>query len=155
MPKHRLGRLPWLLPASHVIHAAEEYFGGFPGWLNRVAGASLTPERFLELNGLFLVVMIAVVALALAARPLVGLLVPLAAAIVLNAALHLGGTLVTGSYSPGAVSAVLLWAPLGAALLVRLRREVPRPVLVLGMGAGLVLHALVSLAAIRATPGAP
>jgi hypothetical protein len=149
MRKHRLGRLPWLLPLTHLLHAAEEYFGDFPGWFNRVAGSSLTPERFLELNALFFLAMVIVVGLALSFRPLLGLLVPLATVILLNAALHLGGTLITGVYSPGSITGVLVWAPLGATLLVKLRKEVSRPTFALGVGAGLVLHALVSLAAIR------
>jgi hypothetical protein len=154
MRKHRLGRLPWLLPATHLVHAAEEYFGGFPGWFNRVTGASLTPERFLELNALFFLAMVIVVAVALSSRPLLGLLVPLATVILLNAALHLGGTLITGVYSPGSITGVLVWAPLGATLLAKLRKDVSRPAFALGVGAGLVVHGLVSLAAIRGG-GAP
>lgn len=153
MARTRLGRLPWLLPVSHLLHASEEYLGDFPGWLNRVAGASLSSERFLELNGLFLVGITAVVVLALSARPLAGLLVPVATLILLNASLHVGGTLVTGVYSPGAITGVLLWAPLGVVLLTRLRAELSRPVFAVGVAVGLAAHGLISLVAIRGGPG--
>ncbi len=149
----RLGRLPWLLPATYLVHLAEEYYLGFPAWLDDVAGARLTPERFLELNTFFFGVMVLAVLVATAIRPARVILVPLATVVVVNALLHLGGTIVTGRYSPGALTGLLLWLPLGLTLLTRLRREVPRLVLGLGMLVGVALHALVTLAALGAGRG--
>jgi Protein of unknown function with HXXEE motif len=149
MAGDRLGRLPWLLPLTYLAHLAEEYYLGFPAWLDDVAGARLTPERFLELNAFFFGVMLLAVMAATAIRPARVLLVPLATIVVANGLLHLGGTIVTGRYSPGALTGVLLWLPLGFTLLTRLRREVPRVALALGVLVGLGLHGLVTVAALR------
>jgi hypothetical protein len=75
--------------------------------------------------------------------------VVVAALVVLNAALHVGGTVITGRYSPGAFTAVLVWVPLGWALLVRLGRELPRVVFGAGVALGVALHGLISAAALR------
>lgn len=149
MARDRLGRLPWLLPPAYVAHVAEEYWGGFPAWLNRTVGASLTEERFLEFNAFLLLGMVAAVVAARAVRPLRGLLVTVATVVVLNAGLHVGGTVVTGRYSPGAITAVLLWAPLGTAILRGLWRELPRLVFLPAVLVGAGLHAMVSLAVVR------
>lgn len=145
MARDRLGRLPWLLPITYLAHVAEEYFLGFPAWVAAVSGVRLSPERFIELNTFFFAVMGLAVLIAMAIRPARVLLVPLAAIVVVNPLLHLGGTIITGRYSPGALTGMLLWLPLGLTLLARLRRELPRAALAIGIVAGLGLHAMVML----------
>ena len=150
MGRDRLGRLPWLLPVTYLVHLAEEYGLGFPAWVARVTGVRLSTERFLELNAFFFTVMVITVVVATTLRPARLLLAALATIVVVNPLLHLGGTIVTGRYSPGALTGLLLWMPLGLTLLTRLRRELARIELGVGVVLGVGLHGLVLLAALRA-----
>ncbi len=52
---------------------------------------------------------------------------------------HLAGSVATRSYSPGAVSAAGLWAPLGVAALARMRKTLPRRVWRRGVAGGLLI----------------
>jgi hypothetical protein len=142
------GKWVWLFPATYLAHIAEEYWGGegFPRWVARVAGAALSEGEFLTLNALAWVLMVG--AIVAAARgvwrwPLVafGLVV------LLNALLHVGGSVITRSYSPGLVTGLLFWLPLGAVTLGRAWRGVPRRTFAVGVIAGLIAHAVVSLLA--------
>ena len=142
-------RLGWLLPVTFAAHIGEEYLGGFPGWFSRVVGGRLTTERFFELAGLGWVAMAVAVAIAVTVRPARIVLVVLASMILTNAALHVGASLVTAGYSPGTVTAGLLWIPLGVALLLKLERELPHAVLAAGIGIGVAIHAMIVLAALR------
>jgi hypothetical protein len=142
-------RLGWLLPVTFAAHIAEEYFAGFPAWFSRVAGARLTTERFFELSGLGWVAMAVAVTIATTIRPARVVLVVLATMVLTNAGLHAGASLVTAGYSPGTVTAVLLWIPLGVSVLVKLERELPPLVLAAGIGVGVAIHAMIVLAALR------
>ncbi len=87
-----------------MIHVAEEYFGGF----TRVK-FSLTMAQFVVVNAAF-------VGLALAAsllwprHPVYCLSIP--ALLLINTCVHLVPMLATRRYSPGFVSALLLYVPL-------------------------------------------
>lgn len=142
------GRWLWLFPASYLVHILEELAGGFPGWLLRISGAAFGTGQFLALNaGLWLVMCAAV--LVASSRPKAVWLVPaLGSVVAANALLHLGGSLLSRSYSPGAVSAGLLWLPLGARALQRAWAALPRAAFAAGAATGLAAHALVSLLAL-------
>ena len=146
-----VGSWAWLFPATYLVHIAEEYAAGegFPAWLSRVAGIVFTPGQFFVLNAAFWLAMVSAVALARSwARGSV-LLVALGTLVLLNTVLHTGGTLYSGTYSPGLLSAVLLWLPLGCSTLLRARVHLPRRSFALGVVAGFAGHALVSWLALN------
>jgi hypothetical protein len=141
--------LAWLYPLTFLIHIAEEYWAGerFFNWLSRVAGVHLSPQRFLALNALFLLVMTAASVVAVAARQPT-IVVVLACIVIANAALHAGGTIVTASYSPGVLSAMVLWLPLAVITIRRARAELT-PVKIAGAAiAAVAAHAAASLLAL-------
>ena len=130
---------------TYLIHAAEELRGGFPGWVSGLAGISVTPELFLRLNTIFFAGMVAAVFLA---RYLPGagwIAVTLAVSVALNGLLHLASTILTRSYSPGVVSGVLVWIPLGVFALRSMRARLPRAVFLFAFLGGVGLQVMVSL----------
>lgn len=140
-------RWVWLFPATYVLHIVEEYRGGFYVWLSRVAGVDLSREDFLAINAAALVVMTGGIALAWAGvAP--WLVAAFATIVTVNGLLHLGGSLLTQSYSPGVITGTLLWLPLGIYTLGRARRDLSRRQLAAGVSAGVLLHGLVSLIAL-------
>ncbi len=58
---------------------------------------------------------------------------------------HLAGSAATRSYSPGVVSGVGVWAPLGLFAVIRSRQLLPRPVWRRGITAGALMLGSVAL----------
>jgi hypothetical protein len=142
-----VGRWVWLFPGSMAVHVAEEALTGetFPRWISRVAGVDLAFSEFLILNAIAFGVILAGTVLALRLRSGGWPLAALGTAILTNVFFHVAGTLATGVRSPGVVSAVLLWLPLGAFALASTARRARRSDLALGGAIGLAAHGLISL----------
>jgi hypothetical protein len=116
----------WLYPATYAIHLLEEWRGGegFTAWMARAVGVELSAGRFLVWNVVALLLMSAGVLLTMRFKRLRWLLLAYGTAFLLNALSHLAASLYTNSYSPGLVSSLLLWLPLGAWTLLRLKPTV-------------------------------
>jgi hypothetical protein len=109
----------WLFPGTGLVHFTEELFagGGFYRWVVLIGGA---PVGMAQFGTATLVAFVSItIASWLARKRYDWLLFALAAIILTNALTHLIGTLVTHSYSPGTVSGLILWLPLGGAILYR------------------------------------
>lgn len=149
-PVEKWVRWGWLFPATYAVHIVEEWRGGegFPAWFSRVMGAELSVERFLALNVYALAGMTIGVALALMFRQLRWLVVGFGAVVLLNGLAHVAASVATRSYSPGAISGALLWLPLGAWALAAGRENLSRRDFGVGVGVGLLMHAVVTLLAV-------
>lgn len=149
-PPALAGKWLWLFPATYLVHLTEEYWGGegFYRWLAKFAGNGLTAGQFLSINAVFMIIMILSMLVILRGPAWHWLLSGYGTLVVINGALHVIGTMVTATYSPGLVSGVLLWIPLGIYTLRRSRRALPPVVFWFGFSAGIVMHAAVSLIAL-------
>lgn len=147
----RPGAWAWLFPLTYLFHAAEELLGGvgFPAWVSELAGVSVSPGLFLRLNAMFFAGMVAVVWIARTVPGAGWILVTLAVSVAVNGVLHFAGTILTGSYSPGVVTGLLLWVPLGLFVLRAMRSRLPRPAFALAGLAGIALQGLVSMVLLR------
>lgn len=98
---------------------------------------------------MFFVGMVAAVVLARYVPGAGWIAVTLAVSIAANGLLHLAGTILTRSYSPGVVSGVLVWVPLGVFALRSMRARLPRAVFRLACLGGVGLHGMVFLILLR------
>jgi hypothetical protein len=135
--------LLWLLPAAFVLHILEEWFGGFPEWIGRIAGAPLPRAMFVVVNAIAMLA--AVLAVRAAARReadgWVGIAV--AAVFFVNAFAHVFGTVITRAYSPGLVTGLVLYLPIGGLVLLRAATQPPRGAIARGVATGVALNAAV------------
>jgi Protein of unknown function with HXXEE motif len=140
----------FLFPVTYVLHIVEESWGGesFPVWASRVSGTTVSVREFVVLNAVALVVMCIAAAAAQRTARARWVIAALATVTLANGSLHLLASLVTQSYSPGVVSGVLAWIPLGAVTLRRAFAAGPARVFWRGCVTGLVVHALVSALAL-------
>ena len=107
-----LGHLCWLATAAYGIHIAEEYLLGWRDWVRSISGVYVSRGLFFAMNALTIV--LGVVCAEMAGRlPVVGLAFP--ALMLINATFfHLGAFVWTrGRFSPGLISAILLFYPMG------------------------------------------
>ena len=124
----RFERFVWLFPAVYALHIAEEYGTGFPAWMTRHMHASMDNPGFLLNNALFMAILLMTSAWASASRSRLSAFVFLSWAsgnLFWNFIFHLVTTLLADSYSPGLVTASLIYYPVsiwGGVLAVRQER---------------------------------
>ena len=138
---------PWILlfPATYLLHIVEELWGGLPARMAELSGLVVPDAAFLAANVLFWVLLAGAVMFVLRRPSGAPLVVVLGTIVTINATLHLGGALLTASYSPGLVSGVLLWLPLGASALAGGHRALSERSFRSGVFMGVLAHVLVPL----------
>jgi len=118
-PVPRFRRLVWLMPAAFAPHIVEEYGTGFPVWVEQTLGGAMTGGAFLLNNAVFMLILLSLTAWA-AWRPS-----PVSAFVLLswasgnlfwNFVFHLVTTVLYDRYSPGLMTAVLLYLPVSVAV---------------------------------------
>jgi Protein of unknown function with HXXEE motif len=111
---------PWLFPVTYAAHLIEEYTAPewFGAWSERTLGLSISAREFLVWNAFAFVLMCAGAALTVAFSRLRWIEIAMSMAVLGNALFHAAAAAWTLSYSPGLVTGLLLWVPLGV---VRLR----------------------------------
>lgn len=140
--------LVWLFVAAYLAHLIEEYAGGFPDWFARLSGAPLPVPAFLAINAVAFIVLVAVVA-AVTRREACGwMAIGVATVALVNSVGHLLGSLLTGTYSPGLITGVVLYMPLGQLALIRAWHQAPPETFRRGVIAGLLAQAAVALTAL-------
>ena len=102
----------WLFPLAYGLHIVEEYWFHFPAYVANLSGRHISNPQFLLINAIFWLFMVAAVVLVLARPSWAWLVVTLATVLGINAALHIVSSVVTFTYSPGTVTAALLYVPL-------------------------------------------
>jgi hypothetical protein len=135
------------LPLVFLIHLGEEWFTGFTDWTTIALGAEISIERFLTINASAFLIFVAGTFAAFRHAAMAWFISSLAALLVLNGALHTLATVGYGFYSPGTITGLLLYVPLGLLVLrherSRLKPQIFRRAVVLGI----VLHGLVAFLA--------
>ena len=142
---------PLAFPTTYLVHIAEEWWGGFLAWSARFLGFQLTPAQYWRLNGIAWVAMLVMSLVATRGPDKRWLVIPLATAVLVNGLAHLVASLVTATYSPGVISGVVLWVPLGAVVLRRMFSQLERRLFWSGVALGFVLHLAVTLSALTST----
>jgi hypothetical protein len=139
----------WIFPSLFIaalLHVVEEYYvpGGFLAFVRRFGtrmAEQLTVPVAVVVNGLFLVLAL------LAALLWRGYPVPslsIAGLLLVNALIHVAGSLRAKAYAPGLVTAVILYVPLSLAAFVIAAKEsfVSTQGLVVAMALGFLYHLL-------------
>jgi hypothetical protein len=125
------------------VHVLEEGLAGerFYRWIGHTSGRVLDPASFWLVNGVLWALMV-IVSVGVRKRVDLGWIIAtvLGTVVVVNGVGHAVGTVMVRSYSPGLVSGVLLWVPLGSWTLWHSRRAIPGLRWKLGVVAGLMVQ---------------
>ena len=136
-----IGHWVWLFPLAYGLHIAEEYWLHFPDWVSHFSRSFVSDTQFLVLNGVFWLLMVASVVAIRARTSLAWLIATLAAILGINAALHLLGSLVTRTYSPGSITAAFLYLPLAIYAFRQTLPRIARGIALWAVGFGAAIHA--------------
>lgn len=148
----KAGSRPWwllLLPVSYLLHLAEEWWGGegFAAWTARAFGSPVSTTRFILLNSIVWPLFSLLTIAAILRPKLAWFPTTFATVVLINAGLHALGSLATATYSPGLLTGLLLYLPLGLAALAHGRRVVPPRAFQLAVLLGVIIHSLVAVIA--------
>jgi hypothetical protein len=143
---YRDAGLLWLWPVAYAAHLAEESWAGegLRFWLARIAGAPLPADAFVAVNAIAMLLVVVAVVTAVRTERAGWTAIAVATTFSVNAVLHVAGTVWTATYSPGLITAVVLYFPLGQLSLTRAWLQAARPSFWRGFVAGLLAHAAVS-----------
>jgi hypothetical protein len=114
-------RFLWAMPAVYALHILEEYFAGFPGWMTRHMHASMDNPGFWANNSLFMAILVSLALWASRSRSSLAAFAFLgwgSGNLFWNFIFHLVTTLIADSYSPGLVTAALLYYPISIGVAV-------------------------------------
>lgn len=148
------GRFParwWLLllPVAYLLHLAEEWWGGpgFAAWTQRALGREVSAARFLALNGVVWPLVAGLTVAAVRSPSFDWFVAAFSTLIVVNAVLHLLGSIATASYSPGLVTGLLLYFPVGGLALRSALASLSPNRFALAAGLGVLVHVAVAVIA--------
>lgn len=106
------------------LHLFEEfvYPGGFLHWIKLwFPSAKLGIGDAIVINGLFLALVASPLVFDASGTPIFAISIP--TILIINGFLHVGGTIVTRRYSPGVVTAALLYWPIGGYAIYLMAQE--------------------------------
>lgn len=136
-----IGLWVWLFPLAYGLHIAEEYWLHFPDWVSQLSQSFVSNTQFLVLNGVFWFLMVVTVVAIRARTSLAWLVATLATILGINAALHLLGSLITRTYSPGSITAAFLYLPLALYAFRQVLPRIARGIALRAVGLGVAIHA--------------
>lgn len=138
----------WLI-AAYLLHLAEEWFADFPEWSRVIRGTGVSPRQFMLINSIAMALLIILSARARRHAGMAWFPAVLAAVFVINGVLHTLATLRYGVYSPGTVTGLLIFIPLGALVLRGMREQLATAAFMACLGFGGLVHVLVTFVAFR------
>ena len=132
-----------LLPVTILAHQLEEYFGQFPQWYSNLLNAQLSNRDFIVINAIGLFVF-TLASLSYFFNKNNIILVALGTLVFVNGCVHLLASLFTLSYSPGTITGVVLFIPLGTVIYKKILPTLKLGEKVVAIVIGILVLAMVS-----------
>ena len=122
-PKH----IAWLLPVAYMVHLFDEYFSGegFPKWFSGIFKTNLSLNDFIIINSVgFVATLIIVILYSInkANNFTIGVLGTL---FFINGLIHLFASVITMEYSPGTITGMIVYLPLGYVIFKKIFPLIP------------------------------
>ncbi len=141
-------QIAWLLPASILAHQLEEYFGDFPLWYSNLLNVQLSNLDFIYINGIGLFIF-TVAALSYFFNQNNVILVAMGTLVFVNGIIHLSISIFTFTYSPGTITGVVLFLPLGAIVFKRILPKLSLSDRIIAISIGIAVLFFVSMTAMN------
>lgn len=137
-----------LIPLTIFLHQLEEYFGQFPNWFSNLMNAQLSNQDFIVINsvGLFVFTLFS---LSYFFNKKNTILVSLGTLVFVNGVTHITLSVFTYSYSPGVITSIILFLPLGILIFKRILPKLNPLEKIISIGIGIIILIIVSMIAIN------
>lgn len=140
-----------LFPLTYIIHFAEEFWGGegYPAYLYRLRGVSISNRRFVVLQALGFALLVVACSLSLMLGFPQLMIAILSGFVFCNGLSHTITAIVDRRYGPGLIASILLWIPLGVASIYSLIGQMSNLRLAVGVVIGLAINGAVAVVTLR------
>ena len=140
-----------LFPITFVIHFAEEFWcaEGYPAYLLRLRGVTLTTRRFLVGQAIGFLLFCAAGVIALELNFPEFMIVTLGGFVFANGLSHTVTAVIDRRYGPGLVSSAVLWMPLGVISAVAMFGRMSITRFAIALAIGLSINGIVALLTMR------
>ena len=144
-PKH----IAWFLPAAYLLHLIEEYFGGegFYSWFSSLLNVDLSSLDFIVINSFGFTITLIIVILYNLNKVSNFLIAALGSLFFINGIIHLLASIFTASYSPGIITGIIIYLPLGVLVFKKIFPLLPEDQRILSFIAGVAVQIIVALIA--------
>ena len=141
--------LVWLLPSTYAVHILEEYFGGegLPMWLSDFINADISNLDFILINSVALSIVVLFSFYYSFIKRNNMLFLALTSLFFINGIVHLATSIYSYTYSPGTISGVLLYLPIGVFIFKKLQPSLTFSERSAGIGLGFLIHIVVVIVA--------
>ena len=143
-------QIVWLLPFAYLLHLCDEYFSGegFAKWFSGLFEVSLSINDFIIIN-LFGFAATLLIAILYSFKRINNFIIAaLAALFFVNGLIHLAASIFTLSYSPGTITGVILYLPLGVLIFKNIFPLLPEEQRSLSVFTGAAIQILVAVIAL-------
>lgn len=140
-----------LFPLTYLAHVAEEYWagGGYCDYLLKSYSVELSERRFLALQTLGLSLMSLGIILGIILGFPLTMIAILSVIVIGNALVHVFRSVHRRIYSPGLITAIALWLPLGSISLITVWPNTSTARLLVALFVGVVANWIVELISFR------
>ena len=147
----KFGVIAWSLPLLYLVHALEEFYVGerFPVWFSRVLHADLSDADFILINTIGVSAFFFVVLIYSIYRKNTIMVIGLGSVLFINGFVHLFSSIISGSYSPGTISGLFLYIPMGFLLFFRTMPPLTPQQRITGLAMGGLIHVVVAAVALN------
>ena len=121
-------QIVWFLPIAYLIHLSEEYFsgGGFPMWFSGIFKTSLSSNDFIIINSVGITATLIIVILYSLNKVNHFFIATLGTLFFINGLIHLFASVTTLEYSPGTLTGIVIYLPLGYVVFKKIFQLMPR-----------------------------
>jgi len=137
--------IAWFLPIAYLFHLADEYFTGFPRWFSEVLKTDLSLNDFLIVNSIGFSTTIIITLLYTFNKTTGFIIAALGILFFVNGVVHIAATIFTLSYSPGTISGLLLYLPLGYLVYKKIFPLLPEQQRIISILVGMVIQIGIAL----------
>jgi len=133
------------------MHFAEEFWcgEGYPAYLLRVRGVELSNTRFVTLQAIAFLLLVAGVVISRQLRFAEFMALILGGVVFANGMSHTITAIWDGGYGPGLVVSAFVWIPLGVLTFVIMYPRLSRKRFLIAAAIGVVINGIVALIALR------
>ena len=148
MNKVKPKQIAWLIPIVYLFHLADEYFTGFPGWFSGIFKVNLSLSDFIFINSIGFTATIIIAFLYTFNKVNNFIIASLGTLFFINGVIHIVSSLFTLSYSPGTISGLLLYLPLGYLIFKIFFPLLPEQQRSLSVVVGILIQVVVAITAL-------